>query len=185
MAWSKRIAVVSWPAEADRRRDLADRDEPRLLVVAEGCEPPRPLEGIEDWVREQAPAYEYQARLAELAWRAQRHHRLVPFVQEGGVLRVGSSRVLLPPLEERLARLLADRLGRVVSRRELSRAAWPGRPQEGNALDVHILRLRQRIAPLGLAIRTVRSRGYLLERQARSELPETNGPETNGPGTEQ
>jgi DNA-binding response OmpR family regulator len=28
---------------------------------------------------------------------------------------------------------------------------------------VHILRLRRRIAPLGLEVRTVRSRGYLLQ----------------------
>jgi hypothetical protein len=28
---------------------------------------------------------------------------------------------------------------------------------------VHMLRLRRRIAPVGLAIKTVRSRGYLLE----------------------
>ncbi len=35
----------------------------------------------------------------------------------------------------------------------------PGR----NVLDVHIVRLRRRLAPLELVIRTVRSRGYLLE----------------------
>jgi hypothetical protein len=29
---------------------------------------------------------------------------------------------------------------------------------------VHVLRLRRRLSPLRLAIRTVRSRGYLLER---------------------
>jgi DNA-binding response OmpR family regulator len=35
-----------------------------------------------------------------------------------------------------------------------------------NALDVHVLRLRRRIAPLGLEIRTVRARGYLLQAAA-------------------
>lgn len=118
---------------------------------------------------EPAPVGEYQARLAELARRAERSRRSAPYVQEGGVLRVGSSHVVLPPMEERLARLLTDRLGRVVSRSDLSGAAWPGRQQGGNALDVHILRLRQRIAPLGLAIRTVRSRGYLLEEHVPTE----------------
>ena len=39
------------------------------------------------------------------------------------------------------------------------RTGSPGR----NALDVHVLRLRRRLAPVGLVIRTVRSRGYLLE----------------------
>ena len=36
-----------------------------------------------------------------------------------------------------------------------------------NALDVHMLRLRRRIAPLGLEVRTVRSRGYLLQMHPR------------------
>jgi DNA-binding response OmpR family regulator len=37
-------------------------------------------------------------------------------------------------------------------------------------LDVHVVRLRRRIAPLGLAIRTVRSRGYLLEEAATGSV---------------
>jgi hypothetical protein len=58
---------------------------------------------------------------------------------------------------------LLDRFGAVVSRDNLSRTGWPMGAPGRNALDVHMLRLRRRIAPLGLAIRTVRSRGYLLE----------------------
>jgi DNA-binding response OmpR family regulator len=48
----------------------------------------------------------------------------------------------------------------------LARAGWPDGAPGRNALDVHVLRLRRRVAPLGLAIRTVRSRGYLLESTA-------------------
>jgi DNA-binding response OmpR family regulator len=44
-----------------------------------------------------------------------------------------------------------------------------------NALDVHMLRLRRRLEPLGLEVRTVRSRGYVLQ-------PATNG-NANGNGT--
>ena len=51
----------------------------------------------------------------------------------------------------------------VVRRDDLTRAGWPGDNPGRNALDVHILRLRRRVEPLGLSIRTVRSRGYLLE----------------------
>ncbi|HEX2272971.1 MAG TPA: helix-turn-helix domain-containing protein, partial [Acidimicrobiales bacterium] len=51
----------------------------------------------------------------------------------------------------------------------LIRAVWPGQAPGRNALDVHILRLRRRLRPLGLAIRTVRSRGYLLEPEAAGE----------------
>ena len=42
-------------------------------------------------------------------------------------------------------------------------AGWPGGTPGRNALDVHVLRLRRRLEPVRLAIRTVRSRGYLLE----------------------
>ena len=46
---------------------------------------------------------------------------------------------------------------------EMSQAGWPEGAPGRNALDVHVLRLRRRLAPLSLVIRTVRSRGYLLE----------------------
>ena len=53
--------------------------------------------------------------------------------------------------------------GMIVSRDALARAGWPDGIPGRNVLDVHIVRLRRRLAPLGLVIRTVRSRGYLLE----------------------
>jgi DNA-binding response OmpR family regulator len=54
-------------------------------------------------------------------------------------------------------------MGTVTSRDLLVRAGWPAAPPGRNALDVHVLRLRRRLHPVGLAIRTVRSRGYLME----------------------
>jgi DNA-binding response OmpR family regulator len=69
-------------------------------------------------------------------------------------------------VEGRLTAALLDRFGAVVSRDSLARAGWPDGAPGRNALDVHMLRLRRRVAPLALAIRTVRSRGYLLERTA-------------------
>ena len=60
-----------------------------------------------------------------------------------------------------------DRVGAVVSRDALAKAGWPAGAPGRNALDVHVLRLRRRLEPVGLAIRTVRSRGYLLERRTR------------------
>jgi len=58
---------------------------------------------------------------------------------------------------------MLERFGAVVSRESLGRAGWPDGAPGRNALDVHVLRLRRRLAPVHLAIRTVRSRGYLLE----------------------
>ena len=68
----------------------------------------------------------------------------------------------LPPLEARLASVLLERFASVVSRDGLGRAGWPDGPPGRNALDVHMVRLRRRVQPLGLTIRTVRGRGYLL-----------------------
>jgi DNA-binding response OmpR family regulator len=45
----------------------------------------------------------------------------------------------------------------------LRKRAWPDGLPSRNALDVHMVRLRRRIAELSLEIRTVRSRGYLLQ----------------------
>ena len=78
--------------------------------------------------------------------------------------------VSLPPVEARLTRLLLDRFGAVVSREALAKAGWPDGAPGRNALDVHVLRLRRRLAEVGLAIRTVRSRGYLLEASQRTHL---------------
>lgn len=61
---------------------------------------------------------------------------------------------------------LVERFGTVVGRDQLARAGWPDGAPGRNALDVHVLRLRRRIEPLGLVIKTVRSRGYLLEAAA-------------------
>jgi DNA-binding winged helix-turn-helix (wHTH) protein len=58
---------------------------------------------------------------------------------------------------------LVDRFGAVVGRETLARRAWPDGTPTRNALDVHMLRLRRRIAQLGVEVRTVRSRGYLMQ----------------------
>jgi DNA-binding response OmpR family regulator len=71
--------------------------------------------------------------------------------------------VSLSPVEQALAAVLLDRFGAVVTREMLADRAWPTGVPTRNALDVHVLRLRRRIAPVGLEIRTVRSRGYLMQ----------------------
>jgi DNA-binding winged helix-turn-helix (wHTH) protein len=84
-------------------------------------------------------------------------------LDEHGVLRFGGRWVSLPPVEARLTTALLDRFGSVVSRDALTKAGWPTGTGGRNALDVHVLRLRRRLDGVGLAIRTVRARGYLLE----------------------
>jgi two-component system, OmpR family, response regulator len=82
-----------------------------------------------------------------------------------GILRFRGRWVDLPPVEHSLAAVLVERFGAVVGRDALTRRAWPTERPTRNALDVHMSRLRRRIAPLSLGVRTVRARGYLLHTQ--------------------
>jgi DNA-binding response OmpR family regulator len=106
-----------------------------------------------------------------------------PMLDDDGVLRVGDRWVSLPPVEARLTDALLDRFGAVVSRDALGRAGWPAGSPGRNALDVHMLRLRRRLVPLELVIRTVRSRGYLLERAAPTNGHGALARETASAGT--
>jgi DNA-binding response OmpR family regulator len=52
--------------------------------------------------------------------------------------------------------------GQGVATKGLLAGAWGRARPSAGALRVHILRLRRRIAPLGLVIHTLPGRGYLL-----------------------
>lgn len=157
------VALVQWPAEKDRREALRRSGQPRLLLVERGA-PPIPVDEFEDWIRLPADDLDLRVRVESLRRRTGSDASLVPDLDDDGVLRLGDRWVSLPPVEARLTSALLERFGAVVSREALARSGWPGGSPGRNALDVHVLRLRRRLAPLHLAIRTVRSRGYLLER---------------------
>lgn len=155
------VVLVRWPSEGARRDRIAAEGRPRLMLVEDVADPPIGDDPLEDWIRVPASEIDVQARMATLAARARAV--AAPRLDVDGVLRFGSLWVSLPPVEARLTRALLDRFGAVVSRESLSRAGWPDGAPGRNALDVHVLRLRRRLSPVHLAIRTVRSRGYLLE----------------------
>jgi hypothetical protein len=157
------VALVHWPAEQDRREALRRTGQPRLLLVERGA-PPIPTDELEDWIRLPADDLDLRVRVEALRRRTDGDNGSTPLVDDDGVLRLGDHWVSLPPVEARLTSALLDRFGAVVSRDALARSGWPGGSPGRNALDVHVLRLRRRLSPLRLAIRTVRSRGYLLER---------------------
>ena len=161
------VVLVRWPAESDRRDWLANQGIPRLLLV-EGAVDPPPADCLEDWIRVPAADVDVKRRLEDVGARAAHHVLEVPLIDGDGVLRFGNSWASLSPVDARLAGALVERFGAVVSRAMLGKAGWPGGAPARNALDVHMLRLRRRVEPVGLVIRTVRSRGYLLEPMARA-----------------
>jgi len=157
------VTLVRWPAEQLRRERLAEEGVPRLLLVDDGEAPPQVLDLLEDWIRVPADDADIRARIWTLQSRFDATGSTSPLLDEDGVIRMGGAWTSLPPVEARLTNALLERFGAVVSREALSRSGWPDGAPGRNALDVHVLRLRRRLAPLGLVIRTVRLRGYLLE----------------------
>jgi len=157
------VVLVRWPAERNRREKLREAHRPRLLLVEADTPPPITSDLFEDWVRLPANESDVRARVQSLEARVEEFGPLVPTIDDDGVLRFGGSWVSIPPVEARLIGALLDRYGTVVGRDVLTRAGWPEKEPGRNALDVHVLRLRRRIESVGLAVRTVRSRGYLLE----------------------
>ena len=157
------VALVRWPEDEGKRRELKSANRPRLLLV--DALAPAPVSGdpLEDWIRLPADDRDLRARLDALTLRSGSGVDVFPELDDDGLLRLGDQWVALPPIEQRLAMALIERPSAVVSRETLARAGWPGETATRNALDVHMLRLRRRIEPLGLSIRTVRSRGYVLD----------------------
>ncbi len=155
------VVKVRWPAERSRRERLRLEQRPRLLLVKVGVAPPGANDCLEDWIRVPAEEVDLEVRAQNLLTRWHRHHGAPTL--DGGVLHVGDRWVSLTPLESRLTEVLVRKLGAVASRNALVHAGWPDGNQARNTLDVHVVRLRRRLGAVGLALRTVRSRGYLLE----------------------
>jgi len=155
------VEVVRWPEDESRLAQLRARGVPRLLVVAAADVPDAP-DCLEDWVAADASERERDIRSRALSRRAEAHG-LAPLLDDDGLLHHRDLWVSLSPVEQSLAAALLDRFGAVVARDTLALRAWPEGLPTRNALDVHVLRLRRRIAPLELEIRTVRARGYLLQ----------------------
>jgi DNA-binding response OmpR family regulator len=162
------VVLVRWPSDEGALERAREASLPRLLLVEGDHAPPAVDDELEDWIRVPADEVDLHARVDALDRRLRARFSALPALDDDGVLRFGAGWVSLPPVEARLTEALLARFGAVVSRDALGRAGWPEGVPGRNALDVHVLRLRRRLHPLGLAIRTVRARGYLLE-------PSSNG----------
>lgn len=177
------VVTLRWPAEDARRMALAEAGIPRLLVIDGDRPPPHISDALEDWIRVPALEVDRRARVEALRRRADIEVTGdLPSIDTDGIVRAGRAWVSVPPVEARLAALLIERFGAVVSREELGEAAWPDGLAQRNALDVRILRLRRRIEELGLVIRTIRSRGYLLE-WSHASMASFNGSAGAGVGS--
>jgi DNA-binding response OmpR family regulator len=157
------VTLVRWPKERHRLDQLRRQRVPRLVLVDAQEAPPAPTpDTIEDWVRLPIHPSDVRARVATLQLRAIPEREDAPEVDTDGLVTFRGRTQVLPPVESRLTNEMVERWGAVVRRDCLMRAAWPGADPARNTLDTHMVRLRRRLAVVGLGVRTVRSRGYML-----------------------
>lgn len=126
--------------------------------------------GADDYLVKPFALSELVARVRALVRRSQ--------AREGDVLTMGLLRLdmearrafasdeplVLSAREWAVLQLLMLRAGKMVSKEQIiaSVAGWSESTSD-NAIEVHVSRLRSKIEPAGLRIRTVRGLGYLLE----------------------
>lgn len=159
---SKGVKLIRWPIEADVRNDCRKAGIPRLLVVEAGNDAPVCADPTEDWIRAPAPRGDVEARIEALVQRA--YGQKVPTVDSTGVLCFGTNSVAISSTQVGIMEHFVAHYGEVVYRAELEQqvVTTTGKITR-NALDLQIMRLRRRIAAVGLNITTVWGRGYILE----------------------
>jgi DNA-binding response OmpR family regulator len=135
-------------------------------VVEAGARPPVCNDPFEDWVRAPISRDDLDARVRALQNRLD--SRQIPTLDSAGTLIFGSHSITVSNVQTELMELLIEHFGEVVYRHELAQrlAERVQRPTR-NSLDLHIMRLRRRLASTDLVIRTAWGRGYALEVEAR------------------
>ena len=158
---TKDVVILHWPEQADRIEDLERLGIPRLLLVEPESAPPMSTSCIEDWLRMPVDDASLRARLVALAAHARRHP-MVPSLDEHGQLSHRGETVFLSITDQRIAEVLVENFGQVVSEETLLERARPDNRSD-QTLRVNVSRLRRRVAPIGLAITCVRGHGYLMQ----------------------
>ncbi|WP_369193288.1 winged helix-turn-helix domain-containing protein [Streptomyces djakartensis] len=135
-------------------------------MVEAGARPPVCNDPFEDWVRAPISRDDLDARVRALQNRLD--SRQIPTLDSAGTLTFGSHSITVSNVQTELMELLIEHFGEVVYRHELAQrlAERVQRPTR-NSLDLHIMRLRRRLASTDLVIRTAWGRGYALEVEAR------------------
>jgi two-component system, OmpR family, response regulator len=126
--------------------------------------------GADDYLVKPFALRELEARVRALL-RRQRADRNAQIRIGALALNPGEPRIMLggvavdlPASEFALLEALATRAGRVVRREDLADRLGRGtEPPSDTAIEVCVHRLRRRLSPYGLTVRTLRGFGYLLE----------------------
>lgn len=155
------VVVLRWPAEADAVEAAREHGQPRLLVVEGDDDPPAHWERLEEWIRLPADRRDVQARITGLRRRAA-ELPVRPSLDGYDRLIFRHHWVALTPSDYKLIEPLVEHFDEVVPYERLVGAGVDGDGPAPVATRVRLTRLRRRIAPLGLEIRTVRPHGLAL-----------------------
>jgi len=125
--------------------------------------------GADDYLTKPFSVDEFEARVRALLRRSE--HLAARWALAGLTVDTASKRVRVhdkpvdvTPREWSLLELFLSRPGRVLSKDQIAENLFTVDEQlSPNAIEVHVSRLRSKIEPAGVNIRTVRGFGYMLE----------------------
>ena len=171
------VAILDWRMpklsglEVIRRLRLRGAALPVLMLTARDAASDRVAgldEGADDYLVKPFDFSELLARVRALQRRGEAMQSLV--INVGGLqldtvtreVSVGSLRPRLTATELSLLEILMRRSPAVVSRRSIALAVWNEEADAlgSNTLDVHLARLRAKLAASGVKIESVRAVGY-------------------------
>jgi len=161
------VMILHWPSQAVDVQQFTARGVACLLLVDPDANPPLELHPLADWERLPADERDIANRLRRL--RARGWPLTRPSVDGHRRLHFGDAWVALSPIEARIADSLVSQFDEVVPDAALVLAGGEVTPHgriSPAALRVHLTRLRQRVAVLGLTIRVVRGQGHVLTAMA-------------------
>lgn len=131
--------------------------------------------GADDYLPKPFDVREFQARCRALLRRSQGDatDRIVMgnFTFDGiaKTVKIGDTQILLPNREFRLLEILIRNPGRVIDKDRIAEQLFDFDHETGpNAIEVYVGRLRKKLLG-GLAIKTVRGQGYVVEPNAAAD----------------